>query len=262
MELLTTFFSYVGIVFILVSTVFLLATYLKDNSIMDICYGPIFVLASWSTYSLSDNKSTLALIVVIAVSLWGLRLGVRIGRKNIGTEEDARYKKWRTDWMKRSYTYFLLRSYLQVSLLQGLIISVVSLPVILLIAYPTPLSVLPYIGLSIFAFGLVYETVADWQLDRFIKMKKKGKTNQNLMTQGLFSFSRRPNYFGEITLWWGLAITALSAPYGYIATLGAITITVVIVYITGPMLERQFLNRYKKEYETYMNSTSYIIPLP
>jgi len=80
------------------------------------------------------------------------------------------------------------------------------------------------------------------------------------MTRGLFSLSRRPNYFGETLIWWGLAIMVLPLPLGWIAISSPLLITYIVTKVTGPMLEDSFLEKYPEKYQHYMDTTSYFIP--
>ena len=245
----------------LVSSVWVWALIQKDNSVMDIAYGPIFALASSVVLLQSGTTNVFAIGVVMVVILWALRLGIRIGRKNLGKPEDERYANWRQQWSARSRSYFIWRSYLQIYLLQGTIIGLVSAPLVLAITFANQLQPTIFVlGVGIALSGLLYETIADVQLDRFLARKKAGTEPATIMQHGLFTYSRRPNYFGELTVWWGLAIAACTAPYGYIAFVGPLTITYIITKVTGPMLETIFLERYPEAYTKYMKETNYIIP--
>jgi steroid 5-alpha reductase family enzyme len=196
-----------------------------------------------------------------AIVLWATRLSVRIYQKNAGKPEDERYAAWRHTWMQRGQVYFVVRTYLQIFLLQGSIIAIVGLPAFLAVTYAEAFSpVILAVGLVIFLFGLFYESIADWQLDRFITKKKAGLIDDPLMRTGLFRYSRRPNYFGEATIWTGLSLTVTTVPYGFIVLLSPILITYIVTQVTGPMLERIFLEKYPKQYREYMNQTSYFIP--
>ena len=256
------------------SLVFLISQIRSDNSIMDIFYGPLFAIATWVTLSITGVDSPLAYFVAILVSVWATRLGGRILRKNWGKPEDARYAAWRNEWLQRGRLYFTIRSYLQINLLQGLIIVIVSFPIISILAAEKTLllselmidSTLVFgiliAGLSVWVAGLILETTADWQLDHFIARKKAGTEPANLMRTGLFRYSRRPNYFGESLIWWGLALIALPTPLGYFALLSPLLITFIMTRVTGPILEEIFLKKYPEEYKDYMDKTSYFIPLP
>lgn len=264
MELLFVYWlMYALFVWIIVSSVFIVALILKDNSIMDIAYGPTFSLSGVALFLWFGVSSTLALAVLAVVVLWSLRLSIRIGRKNIGKPEDQRYATWRTAWSVQGRWYFIVRSYLQIYLLQGFIISVVGLPLVLAALSADSLSLTVLIaGLTLSLGGLLYESIADWQLDRFIARKRAGTESANVMTTGLFRYSRRPNYFGESMVWSGLAVSVLATPLGFIALLSPVLITYIVTCVTGPMLEAIFLDKFPEDYRLYMAQTSYFIPLP
>ncbi len=251
-----------GVLLALVTGVFIFAQLKKDNSVMDIAYGPLFLIASLSTFIIINSTSTVSLYILAAIALWSLRLGWRIYKKNHGIPEDARYAAWRTIWSAKGRLYFLLRSYLQINILQGMIIVVVSLPFIISLGAGVVHEAFLYVGLLVFLLGLTIESTADYQLDQFIARKKAGTESNNLMVTGLFRYSRRPNYFGETLIWWGLAIIVLPLPYGPLALLSPLLITYIVTKVTGPMLEKIFIEKYGEEYRTYMKKTSYFFPLP
>jgi len=259
---LSTWGIFTSVVVLLACAVFVLAQILKDNSVMDIAYGPLFALAGFSTWWLTGAPKNVPVIIILAaVTLWALRLCMRIFRKNWKKPEDTRYAAWRTAWSSKGQWYFILRSFLQINLLQGLIIAIVGLPVVAILAHPNEaVSPIFVIGTSLFIVGLLYESLADWQLDRFLTAKRNGTETATLMKQGLFRYSRRPNYFGESLLWWGLALAVAATPYGLIALSSPLTITYIVTRVTGPMLEKQFLDRYPSEYQEYMTETNYFVP--
>lgn len=243
--------------------VFFIARLKRDNSVMDIAYGPAFFVATFGAATLTNNSELLPSVIIGCIGAWAIRLGSRIFRKNLGKAEDARYAKWREEWMQKGRAYFLARSYLQVNLLQVAIILLVALPAVLALAHPEAFSYSFLItGFAVFVFGLAYEGIADLQLDAFIARKKAGKEESTLMKQGLFKYSRRPNYFGETLVWWGLAIMVLPLPFGSLALISPILITYIVTKVTGPMLEDQFMEKYPEEYGEYKRTTSYFIPLP
>lgn len=251
-----------SLIFIIVTGIFFLAIILKDNSIIDIFYGPIFFVVACLFLKITNTSTFLSSIILVCIALWAVRLGGRLLIKNFGQPEDSRYAAWRTKWMQKGRWYFLLRSYLQINLLQGFIILLILLPFI--ISTTTDVYSGPFViaGVMIFLFGLTWETVADIQLDRFIARKKAGQTDATLMTSGVFKFSRRPNYFGESLVWWGQAIMVITLPLGWIGLIGPLVITAVLVKISGPMIEKQFLERYPEEYRQYMATTNFLIPGP
>lgn len=241
--------------------VFIIARILHDNSVMDIAYGPAFFISTFGAAYLTDTTNLLPAVLIGCIGAWAVRLSSRIFRKNYGKPEDARYAKWREQWMHKGRGYFLVRSYLQVNLLQIIIIFFVATPAILALANPAAYEPQFMVaGFLVFVFGLVYETIADLQLDRFIARKKAGTEEATLMTSGLFNLSRRPNYFGETLVWWGLAIMVLPLPFGWLAVISPLLITYIVTKVTGPMLEDAFLEKYPEQYQHYIDTTSYFIP--
>jgi len=238
-----------------VSALFLISILIQRNDIADIAWGPGIAFASWSGWFVVGQPTDLLTLVVLgAVSVWALRIGVRILLKNIGKPEDPRYKRWRDSWG----VWFYPRSYVQVFLLQGALMIIMSLVVLaanLASDYSTLLIVL---GSAVWIIGFLFETIADYQLDRFTKNKDNRGT---LMRYGLWRYSRHPNYFGEITMWWGLFIMVLSTPLWFLGLLPALTITGLILFVSGiPLLEQQ-MEKYD-EWDEYKRRTSVLIPLP
>lgn len=244
-----------------ITLVFIIAQIHRDNSVMDIAYGPAFFCSAIGTLLYTHTYTVLPLVITGLLGLWSTRLGLRIYKKNYGKPEDIRYAQWRNRWMEHGYYYFLLRSFLQINLLQGVIIVIVALPFIISLSSPQILP-LPFllIGIGIFISGFIIESLADHQLDAFLRNKRAGTESAVLMTTGLFRFSRRPNYFGETLIWWGLAVIVLPLPYGYTALLSPLLITYIVTRVTGPMLEKIFLDKYPLEYRNYMKRTSYFFP--
>lgn len=250
-----------AVLLVFVICIYLIACLKSDNSVMDIAYGPAFFCSAIATSFITEIYAPISMFILGAIGIWSTRLAIRIGRKNYGKPEDVRYKNWRTQWSKKGNFYFYVRSFLQINLLQGLIIFVVAMPYIISLSNQSAyFSIWSYAGFGIFIFGLIYESIADWQLDRFLARKRAGTESAVIMTTGLFRYSRRPNYFGESLIWWGLAIIVLPLPFGYLALLSPILITFIVTKVTGPMLEAIFLEKYPEEYRVYMNRTNYFIP--
>ena len=252
-----------SIVVCFTTVLFLMMQIKADNSLIDIAYGLLFFFSGFVLLLLINIYTPLAIIMLTCIGIWALRLSYRIFKKNYGRGEDERYKNWRTQWMKKGTLYFILRSFFQINVLQGIIITLVALPFILATTTTnTTLSLFVYVGLLVFATGFLIELIADAQLDTFLAQKKAGTLSTPIMKTGLFRYSRRPNYFGETLIWWGLAIMVLPLHYGYVALLSPFLITYIVAYITGPMLEKIFIDRYGELYKAYMRETSYFIPLP
>ena len=113
------------------------------------------------------------------------------------------------------------------------------------------------LGVAVWLFGFYFEAVGDAELSRFIKNPvNKGK----LLQSGLWSLTRHPNYFGEVAQWWGLWLVALSVPNGWLGIIGPITITFLILKVSGiPMLEKKMEEN--PDFAEYKRKTSVFIPL-
>lgn len=203
----------------------------KRNDVADIAWGLGFVLMAWLSFYLSDF-SFKSLVVNSLVTVWGLRLARHIYHRNKNKPEDSRYLLWRQTWK-----FFYIRSYVQVFLLQGLFLFSISLPVIYINhSASNSFGILEMIGLLVWLVGFYFESMGDKQLREFISdPANKGK----VMDRGLWQYSRHPNYFGEVTQWWGIFIIALSLPGSLFTIIGPLTITILILFVSGvPLLEK------------------------
>ncbi len=243
------------ILFSYMSLWFIVSLLKKRNDVADVAWGLGFVLLAWSAFVLSDGPGVRGILVNILVSIWGVRLAWHIHSRNRGQTEDYRYLAWRTAWGK----WFYVRSYAQVYLLQGFLLFLVASPVLLINrSVATGLGMLDALGMAVWLVGFSFEAVGDAQLARFIKDPvNKGK----LMQGGLWAYTRHPNYFGEVMQWWGLWLVALSVPGGWLGIIGPMTITFLILKVSGvPMLERKMQEH--PEFAAYERRVSMFIPLP
>lgn len=243
------------ILFPYMSLWFIVSLLKKRNDVADVAWGLGFVLLAWSAFVLSDGPGVRGILVNILVSIWGVRLAWHIHSRNRGRTEDYRYLAWRTAWGK----WFYVRSYAQVYLLQGFLLFLVASPVLLINrSVATGLGMLDALGMAVWLVGFSFEAVGDAQLARFIKDPvNKGK----LMQGGLWAYTRHPNYFGEVTQWWGLWLVALSVPGGWLGIIGPMMITFLILKVSGvPMLERKMQEH--PEFAAYERRVSMFIPLP
>lgn len=246
-----------GILAIYMSSLFAVSLVLRNNGIADIGYGVAFMVVIGATALHGAAPSSLALILAALAFVWGLRLAIRIFRKNYGKPEDFRYKAWRDAWGKS----FIVRSFLQVYMLQGLVVFIVALPITLSLAFPAsePSRLLFVLGVIIWCVGFFFETIGDYQLDRFLKNPaNKG----SIMTTGLWKYSRHPNYFGESTMWIGIAVAASGlSTLPLLGFVSPLLITFLLLKVSGvPLLEKRFEGN--PAWEAYKARTSVFVPLP
>ena len=242
-------------VFIYMTAVFGAALLFRDNSIVDIAWGPGFILVGWVGLLLGQVSGPRQILVTSLVTIWGLRLAVHIFRRKRGGGEDFRYAKWRRDWGR----WFVPRSYLQIFMLQGIFLLIVSWSVLLVNASaPRELGALDLAGAAVWAAGFLFEAVGDAQLEKFkTRPENKGK----IMTAGLWRYTRHPNYFGEAVMWWGILLIALSAPSGWTGVVSPFLITFLLLRVSGvTMLEKKYAGN--REFAEYARRTSAFFPLP
>ncbi len=193
------------------------------------------------------------LLYAALVLVWASRLAIHIGRRNAGKPEDFRYAQMRARWGRRA----AVKAFFFVFMTQGFLLLVVSFSATVLFGGPNrPLRILDAMGALIFGAGLLFEAVGDAQLASHIRRpENKGR----LMTRGLWSITRHPNYFGEAALWWGLFLIALSSQDGRAAIISPVAITLLLVFVSGvPLLERKYAGR--PDWEAYKLKTSKFIP--
>lgn len=224
---------------------------LKRNDVADLAWGLGFVTISLFLV-LSNPDNPVLKMVAVLIFFWGSRLALHIFSRIINSKEDPRYLAWRNEWGNNFY----LRSFLQVFMLQGFFMYLISLTIITS-SYSTITSLTPQIisGVAIWYLGFVFEYVGDQQLKDFLNMpQNRGR----LMTEGLWRYTRHPNYFGEVTQWWGIFILTFSFTSWY-SVLSPLTITLLILFVSGvPLLEKRYAGR--PDWEEYKNKTSIFIP--
>jgi len=242
------------IIFFYAVTWFLVALAKRRNDVADIAWGGGFLCAALAAHIMQGTNETRAILILTLVTIWGLRLMLHVGWRNQGKAEDHRYKAWREEWGDS----FLTRTFLQVFVLQGFLMLTISLPVTWSLTHNgPPINILDAVGLCVWLVGFFFEALGDFQLLRF---KSNPANNGRIMTSGLWRYTRHPNYFGEVTLWWGIFIICISVPGSYWTVVGPLTITYLILKVSGtPMLEKRYYDN--QEYEEYIHSTSAFFPL-
>lgn len=227
------------VIFIYFNIVFVLGQILKNNSIVDSFWGPGFFLVALFTFFTTDYVGLRTIVITILVALWSIRLFFHITVRNWGKPEDFRYVNFRKKW---GTNFALLKAYFHVYMLQAVLLFIVSLPIIAGNNSPNQdLAWISYIGIGIWLIGYFFEVVGDKQLKDFLSNpKNKGK----LMTTGLWSYTRHPNYFGEATMWWGLFLIAITKLSGILIIISPIVITFLLLFVSGvPMLEKKYKDR-------------------
>jgi steroid 5-alpha reductase family enzyme len=251
--MLSSFLTAAAAVFVYMAALFLLAQALGNNSLVDIGWGFGFIVVVSALFIRAPVLSPSKVLMASCIVMWGLRLSIHIFRRNAGQPEDFRYAAMRKKWGKGA----AVKSFFFIFMLQGLVMLAVSFPATVLFGSPArPLSVPDIAGALIFLTGFLFETVGDAQLAAHVRDPRNKGT---LMTRGLWSITRHPNYFGECVLWLGIGFIALSSPFGWASLVGPVTITVLLLFVSGvPLLEKRFAGR--PDWEEYKKRTPKFFP--
>lgn len=243
------------VILILVTGLWILSLVLRNASIADVFWGLGFVLISWLTFFRTDGYDGRRLLICLLVTIWGLRLSIHIARRNYGQGEDRRYKAWRAGHGK----HFWWISFFTVFGIQGVLLWMISLVTQAGQVSQTPDRIvwLDLLGLLLWLAGFFFEAVGDWQLLRF---RSNPQNRGRVMQTGLWAYSRHPNYFGETLIWWGFFLIALSTPVSLWTIISPLTITFLLLKVSGVTLLEKTIVDTRPEYREYIKSTNAFIP--
>jgi steroid 5-alpha reductase family enzyme len=254
MSFFSIYLTGLGVILAMMTLLWLLSLRLKNSSIVDIFWGTGFVVAAWLYYFLTpDGSPARKLLLAALVTMWGLRLSIHILVRNWGQPEDFRYQKFRRD--AGSKWWWL--SYIRVFLLQGVLLWIISAPLLAAQFSPLPasLTALDILGALVWLVGFFFEAVGDYQLTRFkANPANKGK----VLDSGVWRYTRHPNYFGDSAQWWAYYLIAAAAG-GWWSIFSPIIMTLFLLKVSGvALLEKTLAAR--PGYETYIKKTSAFIP--
>lgn len=194
-------------------------------------------------------------IATALIGIWALRLMYYL-RERYRKGADPRFVSWQ---LKEGTAAVIKKIVSWIFGYQLLLLCAMSLPIIIINSQSGPgLTLLDYFSIALWIAGFLCESVADYQLSRFMKLRTDANA---ILNTGLWYFSRHPNYFGESLMWIGLACMAIAAasPYGFIAFVAPITIISVFFLYSIPLLENTMINNTR--YQEYRRTTPIFTPL-
>ena len=248
---------------VFMTLIFLIARANNRYDLIDIAWGLSFIAIVTMVFAANERtfNEFLPTLILLLVLAWGFRLALHIYQRWSRTaHEDHRYVDMRKKYAKKPGGV-AVNMYLKVFVVQAVLAVVICTPAIIVLSKGVAdVSLLAWVGLIVWCAGFYFEAVGDYQLKQFIaKPDNKGR----LMESGVWKYTRHPNYFGEITQWWGIyAVACAAAPaLWWLSLIGPLTITILLVYISGvPLTERHFEGR--KGWAEYKRRTSKLFPLP
>lgn len=225
------------------------AQYKGDTSIANFTWGGGVLIVSLYTFFTLSSFLSRQIILTSMIVVWAGRLIMYVYKRYTGN--DPRFRSWKWKGFKA----------LVINIIwifgQSIMIAIMSYPIFLVnTGQVAGLNLLDLFGIIFWIFGFCWESISDQQLSHFMKNPdNKGK----VMDRGLWRYSRHPNYFGEIVMWWSIYIIALSAPLGWTSIIAPVAITFLLVFVTGiPLLEKTM--EPNVEYQEYKKKTSALIP--
>jgi steroid 5-alpha reductase family enzyme len=232
----------------------LTSLYKRDVSIVDSVWGLLIFGAACAYTAALDEIGPRGLWILVLAAAWSARLSVYITWRNWGEEEDRRYQEIR----KRNEPHFKWKSVYLVFGIQSALAWIVSLPLLAGLASEQAPNMLDALGIALCIFGLVFETVGDLQLVQF---KSRPKNRNRVMDEGLWRYTRHPNYFGECCVWWGFYLIALAAG-GWWAILSPLVMTILLLKVSGVTLLEKDLRERRPGYRDYIARTNAFFPGP
>ncbi|TWT34548.1 DUF1295 domain-containing protein [Blastopirellula retiformator] len=250
-ELSEVFLSSASVIAGFMTLVWVVSLWRKDASVVDVAWGLGFVLISWTSFGVSQHAS---LLLPLLTTLWGVRLSGYLAWRNHGKEEDYRYREMRDHWGAA----FPWVSLVTVFALQGFVMWVVSLPIQAGIATEAPPMIwLAILGTAVWATGVFFEAVGDWQLAHF----RATRADENaVLDRGLWRYTRHPNYFGDFLVWWGLYLVALAHGAPWWTAVGPAAMSVFLMKVSGVTLLEKSLSQKKPGYADYVARTNAFFP--
>lgn len=243
-----------GILLILFTLTWALQLKTKNAGIVDTIWSISFPVLALTYFFLAEGFFIRKILILVLVTIWGLRLGLHLLSRTLGHDEDARYTALRDEWGEKQNLLMPRFFYFQ-----AILALVLSIPFALIISNPeTHLKTVEIIGSMLWLLSFVGESLADHQLKKF---KQNSSNKGKVCDVGLWHYSRHPNYFFEWMIWLSYFIIAIGSPWGIISIACPLLMLFFLLRVTGiPYTERQSMKSKGKAYIEYQNSTSAFVP--
>jgi len=256
---MTDVFMMFGASFILITllmvSLWIVYLFQRNAGIVDLGWALSFLVATWAYFFLGHGDLPKMMIVTGMVTLWAIRLLTHLYKRYDASKEDPRYSRMRQRWGGDPSELLFLMMFI----FQGVLVVLISTPIfIVCFGSDSIWTKWEFIGVAIWFLGLVGEGYADAQLAAFsANPANAGKVCQN----GLWRFSRHPNYFFEFLVWVGFFLFALPSYGGIIAIISPLLVLLLLVKVSGiPLAEEQSLASKGDLYREYQRTTSAFVP--
>ena len=253
---LQLFLMGLGLASLLMVVVWGIAARIGNAGIVDIAWALGFAPLALLYRIFGDGDPKRQNLITLMVVIWSLRLGIHLWKRVMGhhPEEDGRYRELRRAVAGHENFFFFW--FFQA---QAFLLALLSIPV-LLVNFDTrvQLGISDLAGFLVWLIAIVGESLADRQLDAFkVDSANRGKVCQD----GLWNYSRHPNYFFEWLIWGAFFIIALPAPWGWTTIFAPVLMLFFLLRVTGiPYTEQQSIRSRGDAYRQYQLTTSAFVP--
>lgn len=234
---------------------FAVAAARRTDVVTDLSYSLTFAVLA-VVLLFTGAAEPIQLLASLLVVVWAVRLGTYLFRRIMRMKVDHRFDGMRDDPLRFARFW----------LLQAITVAVVMLPVTYLLDRDDPpgIGAWSIAGAAVWLVGLLVEAIADAQKSAF---RAKVENRDRFVASGLWRYSRHPNYFGEMLVWWGLFLYTVPVLHGaaFAVVAGPVFITLLLLFVSGiPPLERSAEEKYGSDpaYREYKRRTSILVPLP
>ncbi len=255
MALIQIYLQALVIILIMMTLLWVVSLKLRNVSIVDLFWGLGFVVTGAFYFLKAEGLEARKILILVLVTIWGLRLSGYLTWRNKGKGEDFRYRQFRKDYGENRYWWI---SYFQVFLLQGALMWLISAPLLgaQVGGQEKNLGWLDAAGMFFWLIGFMFEAGGDYQLARF---KSDPGNKGKVLDTGFWRYTRHPNYFGDASVWWGYAFFSMAAG-SYLPVLGSLLMTAVIIKVSGVAMLEKTLKITKPQYADYEKKTSSFFP--
>ena len=215
--------------------------------------APIIILTFWIIIK-RVSLSSIDILYLIAIIVWGIRLTLNWAIRWKGLQ----HQDWRYSMLKeKSPRLWFLTNLIGINIMPTAVVFVALIPAYYGIMSKVSINSLVIIGFAICIFAVLIQSIADWQMDLF--RKNKSYKNQ-CIDRGLWRYSRHPNYFGEVSFWWGIWLMQIGIiPQIWATVIGPMVITLLFIFVSIPMMEKH-ISASKPNYSSYKRQVSMLIP--
>lgn len=224
---------------------------IKDVSTVDSLWSLMFLAAGIYVFSANSAPSLLNWLILVLLAVWALRLSIFLTVRNWGEPEDRRYQQIRAN----NSPNFEIKSLFIVFWLQAIIAWVVFSGLLPGLYEAKALHWLDMVAIVLWLIGFLFETLADWQLYHFRKTAKPGE----VLSTGLWRYTRHPNYFGESLIWWAFFLMTVTQGYWWVIA-APIVMTLLLLKVSGVGLMEQGITSRRPAYQDYIDRTNAFIP--